>query len=244
MRYWTILGTPQQCSPFFRVNKPWLEVLLSLPTFGAAAELTLVLKPLGTPEHFAVLYYSAWSSHTSWNVKIWSRSKLGSCDWNKWERKGVVWKTEKQQAFDAVAILPSWHGKKLLQIINSLNRNQQGKKKKKRNRSFNKKFEKLGGRDCLKSIPVFSLFIVPSVAGSKGLQVQGKGDQVRHWSRNVEWRCLKCLHHITRQYPRHLFPPLKPIGKSRKLKDKWDHRQIKRTSQSLFTDLKWSATFH
>lgn len=113
-------------------------------------------------------------------------SELGNSDWNKWKREGIVPKTEKQQAFSAVALLPSWHGKKLLQIINSLNRNQKEKKNKRRDRIFNQRFEKLGERDCLKSIPVFSPIIVPSLSGSRGLQVQVTGYQVRHWRRNVE----------------------------------------------------------
>lgn len=132
-------------------------------------------------------------------------------------------------------------------MINLLKRNQKKKFLKRRSRIFNKNLKtvlKLGGRGCLNSIPVFSLISIPSLIGSKRLQVQVKGDQVRCWRRNIEWGCCKCLHQITRQCPRHLFPPLKPIAKSRRFKDKWDHREVKGISQSLVTDLKRSPTFH
>lgn len=83
------------------------------------------------------------------------------------------WNT-KQQALSAIAILPSWHGKQLLQKINSLNRKpnqtkklktnkqkkrllqKEGKNKEERNRIFTKKFEncpEVGKEGMFKIIP-------------------------------------------------------------------------------------------
>lgn len=109
------------------------------------------------------------------------------------------WNT-KQQALSAIAILPSWHGKQLLQKINSLNRKpnqtkklktnkqkryfckRKGKTKKKGTEFLQKNLKtvlKLGRRGCLRSFPVFSLTIIHSLA-------RGKADSSFKW-RPIRW---------------------------------------------------------